>query len=750
MKAFYRNLKIRTRILFGFCIVIGTMLLMVGYTLVGMRGIISSHENLASGHFPRRDARYDYRHAFEAMLRHTNAMLMHGAAGDAGMVEESASLASLAYMSALDSIQAYNRLALADSRIPQREKEHRLETSARVAAILEEYYENVIAGARSHAVDGDAPGGIRALADGQGIADLLYETNAYLNSISDVWVAGIEEGNALFERSTYVIIACALAFIGLLSVFITLATANSISRPMQELSAYAQRVSRGDFAAQGRLDARDEVGKLHNLIVDMTEPMNRLLRDLETLKEKAEAGGLGMRLPAGEYRGSYGDAATGVNRVLDLIVDDHMDLLNVFKEYANGNFDKTLGHMEGESKVFKDIADEMQRKLKTVYSSIYTVVESGELHYRIDEAPHTGDWHTLVGGINRLLESFSVPISEAKEALQKIAGGNLSAKVEGSYRGDFAIIADSINSTVASLGSYIAEIGRVLSAMSDKDLTAGIERDYVGDFDGIKRAINNIGGTLRRTMHEISSVSAEVLSGSGQISRSATELAEGAAAQSSSVSELDGSVARISRQTADNARNAEQASALSGKSARSAKDGNEAMQGLLDAMGKIKESSDGISSIIKAIQEIAFQTNLLALNASVEAARAGEHGKGFSVVAEEVRGLAARSQEAAEKTAGLITESGQRVRSGSGIAESTAKALAVIVENANGALDIITGISAASKEQAAAVEQIGAGLAQISSVVESNMAASAENLRAAETLNAQAGQLRRLVSDFRV
>jgi len=206
----------------------------------------------------------------------------------------------------------------------------------------------------------------------------------------------------------------------------------------------------------------------------------------------------------------------------------------------------------------------------------------------------------------------------------------------------------------------------------------------------------------------------------------------------------------VASQTRHNADDALQASKMTEQMLQDAEISNNQMGLLSTAMVDINNASQGISKIIKVIDEIAFQTNLLALNAAVEAARAGQHGKGFAVVAEEVRNLAARSAKAAQETTQLIEGSVAKANAGAKIAESTADSLAKIVSGISEATNLVSEIAEASNEQAQGISQISIGVAQIDEVTQQNTAASEETAAAAEELRSQADLLQQLLQRFQL
>ncbi len=243
--------------------------------------------------------------------------------------------------------------------------------------------------------------------------------------------------------------------------------------------------------------------------------------------------------------------------------------------------------------------------------------------------------------------------------------------------------------------------------------------------------LNRLTGTLTASSHEITTASSES-------SATSEALAAGASQQAAALEEIAASLEEVTAMIKQDVEQVSEADRLMKHTNQVITLSDETMKQLGISMEKIAKASADTQKIIKTIDEIAFQTNLLALNAAVEAARAGEAGAGFAVVAEEVRNLALRAEEAANSTSDLIAGNVAEISAGVALAKETSESFQAASESAGQLKGLISDLAVSGREQATTIDQIRQAVVEVDGVVQQNAAGSEQVASAAQELSAQA------------
>ncbi|WP_423242059.1 methyl-accepting chemotaxis protein [Pseudomonas syringae] len=324
----------------------------------------------------------------------------------------------------------------------------------------------------------------------------------------------------------------------------------------------------------------------------------------------------------------------------------------------------------------------------------------------------------------------------------------------------------------------LQETLEVVERVASGDLSRNLNVDRKDELGKLQATIQRMTVSLRELVGGIRDGVTQIASAAEELSAVTEQTSAGVNSQKVETDQVATAMHEMTATVQEVARNAEEASEAAVTADRQARDGervvNEAIAQIerlasavgnsSEAMGALKQESDKIGSVLDVIKSVAEQTNLLALNAAIEAARAGEAGRGFAVVADEVRGLAQRTQQSTEEIEGLVSalQNGTRQVSGIMLGSRTLTDSSVeLTRRAGTSLESITRtvssiqamnqqIAAAAEQQSSVADEISRSIVNVRDVSEQTAEASEETAASSVELARLGGQLQMMVSHFRV
>jgi methyl-accepting chemotaxis protein len=284
---------------------------------------------------------------------------------------------------------------------------------------------------------------------------------------------------------------------------------------------------------------------------------------------------------------------------------------------------------------------------------------------------------------------------------------------------------------------------RLEPLIGDEASDSPANSDVIGRLSGY---IESLSSTNRAILRQCSDTSGKLVAGMDELSDGAHYTSTGTKRQKQEVELVATAMNQMSATVQEVAHNASNAAVAAASADDHARHGKEVVASTIDAIHHladgveqasaaietVEKDSETISTVLDVIRGIADQTNLLALNAAIEAARAGEQGRGFAVVADEVRSLAARTQQSTQEiqemierlqngtqvASALMTESNDRANEAVEQAAEAGVALETITDDVDTINMMNSQIATASEQQSAVAEEINQNIVRISQVTE--------------------------------
>lgn len=501
---------------------------------------------------------------------------------------------------------------------------------------------------------------------------------------------------------------------------------------------------------------------------------------------------LNALISGGETTGAAGKNVTLPKPSNLSVVDTLNKSYELWKEF-NNNIDAVLRQDAAiDSEEFKKALTFIEENNTRLLDAMNTVTEiyQGEADGIVSLLERLQFWTLLIalavaaGAFWAVNYIVIKPVGNMADDLNSVATGDLTIESKVKSSDEIGEMAVTVNQMTVNLRGMVIEISNTSSnvasaseyiAATTKELNAGadIQNSAISrtssSIDEMNASVKEIAGNTTKLSYkaeEIASTTLEMTASIDEIARIAEGLSYTVEEVTSSITEMTASVKEITEHASQLSTSTEETAAsvseinasikevegninISGRladaTASDAAAGMEAVNKTIDGMKRIKETvdtaagvikrlgakSEAIGDILNVINEVAEQTNLLALNAAIIAAQAGEHGKGFSVVADEIKGLAERTTVSTKEIEILIKgvqsevtnavksiEAGSKsVDTGMKVSNIAGDALEKILTSANSSRQMVEQIARASAEQLKGSQQASEAMEKITDMI---------------------------------
>ncbi|MEK7392165.1 MAG: MCP four helix bundle domain-containing protein [Fibrobacterota bacterium] len=302
------------------------------------------------------------------------------------------------------------------------------------------------------------------------------------------------EEAAELGNSTRKLVIALLGFAAFLALFIAWLVTRSITKPINECMAIAEKVARGETDLTIVSDCTDETGLLMASMKRMVDTINTLVAQMKRMSEEHNKGDIDVAMAPEKFEGAFRSMASGVNDMVFGHIAVKKKAMACVKSFGEGDFDAPLEKFPGKKVFINDTIEQVRTNLKALIADATMLSKAaveGRLSTRADASKHQGDFRKIVAGVNDTLDAVIGPLNVAAKYVDDISKGNIPARITDTYNGDFNTLKNNLNTCVEAVNALVADAGLLVKAAVEGRLqTRADASKHNGDFRKIVQGVN--------------------------------------------------------------------------------------------------------------------------------------------------------------------------------------------------------------------------------------------------------------------
>lgn len=286
-------------------------------------------------------------------------------------------------------------------------------------------------------------------------------------------------------------------------------TLDNIVTPLKTSAEYVEKLSKGIMPKKLEVQYKGDFNEIKNNLNQLIITFESFISEIKSMYDRQKKGDIDAYMNKTKFDGFYNEMANGVNETIKNPIQMNLKMLDILKNYSEGNFEQVLEQQPGKRAVANETMNLLRDNLLRIVSELDKIIiatKEGNLKFRGNHQSFKGSYRDIVLGFNESLDSIINPLNKAAEYIESISLGNIPKKIEENYSGDFNSIKNSINKLIQNLNTFVIELESMYRNQKAGDTDAYTNQNkfegvYFEMAKGVNESVNihveNIGKILR-------------------------------------------------------------------------------------------------------------------------------------------------------------------------------------------------------------------------------------------------------------